>query len=79
VDPLTFAVVFQLLVTLGAVAAVGYVVDVRAKKRDADLRAYVSGMAREWKASAARVDAALKLLAAAERATPTSLPPPTLQ
>jgi peptidoglycan biosynthesis protein MviN/MurJ (putative lipid II flippase) len=78
VDPLTFAVVFQLLVTLGAVAVLGVVVDARARRRDAATRALIAGMeARVIAAVTAKVTQAVRVMIA-DRATPTSIPP-TLQ
>lgn len=77
-DPLTFVAVFQLLVTLGAVAVLGAVVDARARRRDAATRALIAGIeARVTAAVTARVSEAIKALAV-ERVTPTSIPP-TLQ
>jgi len=78
VDPLTFAVVFQLLVTLGAVALLGAVIEARARRRDAEVRALIAGIeARMTAAVTARVIQAVRAMTA-ERVTPTSIPP-TLQ
>lgn len=77
-DPLTFAVVFQLLVTLGAVALLGAVIEARARRRDAEVRALIAGIeARMTAAVTARVIQAVRAMIA-ERVTPTSIPP-TLQ
>ena len=78
-DPLTFVAVFQLVVTLGAVTVLGWVVDARARRRDAATRAMIAGMEqRVTSAVTARVIDAVKVMLG-ERATPVSLPPPTLQ
>lgn len=74
----TTAVFVHVVVTLAGAGLVGYVVDTRARKRHNELRAYVGGVAEEWKESVQRVDATLARLAAAERTTPVSMPPPTL-
>lgn len=64
---------------LAGAFGLAWIVDQRAKRRDFETRALILGMeARLTQKLGAKVDAAVKALAA-ERATPTSLPPPTLQ
>lgn len=64
---------------LAGAFTLAWIVDQRAKRRDFETRALILGMeARLMQKLGAKVDAAVKALAV-ERATPTSLPPPTLQ